>query len=167
MSGDAYSHLPDPMKIYQDHLDALSSALMSRNFSAFARRIHLPHTIISERKRQIVESKDEMADLFYAFHASLKSQKVTEYLRIATRADYKSEDHICGEHMTHIFSGGQRIVAPYPNRVRLELVGAEWCETACSNAVLNTDGPRGFARVSENPVVAPLPDRAANAMENN
>lgn len=159
MTVNEFSHLPDPVAIYQDHLDALSNALLNGNFSAFARRMSIPHTVISETNQHVIESKDEMAELFYALHASLKSQRVTEYLRIATHAVYKAEDFICGAHETHIISGSQRVVKPYPNRVRLERIGTDWLETACSNAITNYHVVREMPRVSENPVVTPMPKR--------
>ncbi|MEM9585013.1 MAG: hypothetical protein AAGA08_18025 [Pseudomonadota bacterium] len=119
----------------------------------------VPNVVVTETNKTTIKSKDEMAVIFYALHASLKSQRVTQYLRIARHAEYKECDHICGEHETHIFSSGQRIVEPYPNRVRLELMGTEWIETASSNAVTNFHAARNMPRVSANPVVQPLPQR--------
>lgn len=159
MTGDAFSNLDDPKRIYQSHLDALSDAILSRNFSAYIRRMSVPHTLYTENTKHVLRSKDEMAETFYALHASLKSQRVTQYLTIAKQATFKAEDFICGEHETHILSGGQRIVSPYPSRVRLEKIGLDWVETASSLAITNIHGARGIPRVSENPTMRPLPGR--------
>lgn len=159
MATDEFSHLPDPMVLYQAHLDALSAALMNRNFSAFASRMHIPHLVITETNQQTITTKDEMAEIFYALHESLKSEKVTEFLRFAIRAEYKAEDFICGEHETQIISGGRRVVRPYPNRVRLERIGTNWLETASSNAVTNYHVARGMPRVADDPTLAPMPTR--------
>ncbi|PTX57122.1 hypothetical protein C8N43_1788 [Litoreibacter ponti] len=148
---DAHPHLPDPKAIYQEHLDALSAALLSGNFSAFAARMALPCRIITEAAERVFSTRDELASAFFSMSRNLKSQSVTDHVRIATAATYVSETRICGSHVTHILRDGKRLTQPYPNRIRLELIDGKWLETVAAHALLTDPAKITMPKVAAQP----------------
>lgn len=148
----------DPLNIYQEHLDVLSTALVTGDLDTFASRLRIPHTVITEDIVMDVTSHAQLKELFYSLHRSLSGQRVTAQVRIAKEATLLDETRICGLHETHLMSDGIRIVPPYPNRVRLELIDGAWLETASSNAI--SQSPKAFTipKVAENPHLRELPN---------
>lgn len=147
----------DALNIYQAHVDALSRAMMARDFEAFAAKIQLPLLIKHVGAEQLIKTEDEMATHFHGLHATLKSQGVTDFIRIAEEATYRADDVIEGTHITHILQSGKRLVQPYPNHLRLERINGEWLETVAANAVLNPERDVLMPRVADTHCVPPLP----------
>ncbi len=145
------------LQIYQAHVDALSAAMMDRDFGAFADRIELPHMILQERAEHLIETRDELESYFHGLHQMLKSHGTTDYVRIATEAAFKSDTVIEGNHVTHILQGGKRLVKPYPNRLRLEQINGEWLETVAANAITNAQFDVLMPRIADAPHIPDLP----------
>ncbi len=150
----------DALAIYQEHLDALSDALLSGDLDAFAARIGLPHSITTQSEHFMIETPEKMAETFRSFSLHYGSRGLTALVRIAKTARFTGPGEIIGTHESHQLIGSTRITPPFPNRVRL-LRGADglWRETHCANAILNTsDHFHSWTRVADTPRLPDLPD---------
>lgn len=139
--------------IYQDHLDALSESLLSGDFKTFSSQIHLPHQITTETDVIRIETVEEMRDLFERFAQMYKNEGLTDFVRTVSEAQFSGPDEIIGTHISHQMRDGQRILPPYPNRVRL-VRGADgkWRESHCANAILNNfENFKLWTRLAETP----------------
>jgi len=151
---------PAAMAIYQKHLDDLSDALIRLDFAAFQSRISLPHGITTETEHFVIETEEQMSDIFHGFAARYGERGLTAFVRIAKTARFVGPDEIIGTHESHQMAQATRITRPYPNRVRL-VRGADgiWRETHCANAILNTsENFRSWTRVAEKPRLPDLPE---------
>lgn len=146
------------MAIYQEHLDALSQALLEGDFEAFSARISLPHRITTQTDLIEITTLQQLRDVFRNFSNGYRDSGMTDFFRIAEMARFEAVDEIIGRHISHRLCGDARLVAPYPNRVRL-LQGPDgkWRETHCANAVLNTsENFHHWTRVADQPVLPEL-----------
>lgn len=146
------------VKIYQEHLDVLSQALLEADFETFANRISLPHRITTQTDVIEIKTRDEMEKTFHRFAAGYRDSGLTDFVRVAENAKFVSPDEIIGRHVSHQMTGERRMVPPYPNRVRLVRdPDNTWRETHCANAILNTsDNFHHWTRLAENPTVPAL-----------
>ena len=141
------------MSIYQDHLDRTTDSLMRRDFEAFKKAFKLPHRMQTETDIQITETPEEMYATFLKFAAKYEGIGVTDFVRVAKKAEFHTETEIRGIHESHLLRHATRLVPPYPNRVRLVLCDdGLWRETHSANAMMNTaDRIHLWAEVSDTP----------------
>lgn len=144
---------PAAEAIYQEHLDVLSKALITGDFATFQSRISLPHRITTETDVFQIETLAEMQDLFERFARNYANEGLTDFVRTVRQAKFVTPDEIVGTHISHQMRHGQRILPPYPNRVRLvRSRDGHWRETHCTNAILNNfESFRLWTRVAETP----------------
>ncbi len=140
-------------EIYQVHLDRLSDALIQGDFDTFKDRISLPHQITTETDVIRVATEAEMKDLFDRFAIMYANQGLTDFVRTVREAQFITPDEIIGTHISHQMRHGQRIMPPYPNRVRLVRdADGQWRETHCANAILNNfENFKLWTRLADDP----------------
>ncbi|WP_411641296.1 hypothetical protein [Loktanella agnita] len=94
-----------------------------------------------------------MRNTFQKFARKYEGIGLTDFVRVATEAHFESETEIRGVHESHLIRHGKRIIAPYPNRIRLVLCDdGLWRETHSANAMLNTsDTIHLWAKVAAQP----------------
>ncbi len=140
-------------EIYQMHLDLLSTALIKNDFETFSGRIGLPHQITTETDMIRISTSEEMRDLFESFASMYSNSGLTDFVRTVKEAKFITPDEIIGTHISHQMRNGQRVLPPYPNRIRL-VRGDDgvWRETHCANAILNNfENFKLWTRLADSP----------------
>lgn len=129
------------MRIYQEHLDALSTAILTADLQAGRARVAIPYFIQTLDISIVVKTEEEFEKTFLAVSASMRAEGVTEQIRIAQNANFIAPDEIIGTHVTHRMRRATRLIAPYPSRIRLVSdAGNTWRETHSSNALYTRAG---------------------------
>ncbi len=145
------------LAIYQEHLDSMTRALLSGDFEPFAARLAFPHQVVTSSDTFNIATREHSRTLFDDLHASLKAEGITDVIRLAQEAVFVTPDEIVGTHVSHKMRHGERIMAPYHNRMRfVRTQEGNWVETHSSNAIINKAGK--FCIVTETPDNMPAPE---------
>lgn len=131
----------DAARILQSYLDEIAAAVMAKDWETYRDGIALPCAVISHDESKIVATEDELRAGFDSFVDTLRSQRVTDYVRLVEQAAMLDADLISGSYISHIIAGGQRIVAPYRSIMTLRLVGNRWRAASVTNGLANSRWP--------------------------
>jgi hypothetical protein len=127
--------------IMQVYLDEVSFAVLQNDWETYRDRIALPCAVISHDKTKIVVTEEELKEGFEEFRSTLRILRVTDYIRIVDQAIRLDEELISGTYISHVISGGQRILAPFHSAMTLRLVAGRWCAAAVCNGLANSRWP--------------------------
>lgn len=118
--------LPDPHVIYQDWLDKTSSALMTGDADVFVAATHLPFIMRTSMSETILETPEDLLGDVRNVIQALKSQQVTNYIRLVKQARYLDEVTIEGWHSTYVLRNATSVTPTYANRMILRRMGDVW-----------------------------------------
>ncbi len=116
----------NPLTIYQEALNAVSSAVMATDFHAYAAMIDVPYLIHTAGADLLVSTAAELRPTFDALSQGLKARGVTHYERVGRAADYVARDRIEGWHHTHALAEGEPLAYPHLSRHMLVRRGERW-----------------------------------------
>ena len=116
----------NPLSIFQQALDATSTAILAGDFESYSTRIDLPYLILTQTGQMLVTEADQIRATFLAFSDGLKSRGVTHYERMVRSAEYVGRNRIEGWHNTHLIADGEQIAYPYAVRHTLVRRGDDW-----------------------------------------
>lgn len=119
-------------------LEKTRAALLGNDFDAFAACVHLPHFIASSNDKKLIETRDDLHDIFKNVVQDYTSKRITELIRVCDVAEYRSETRIEATHTTHMMSGNQRIGDPFPVFSILEFIDGRWKISSSQYAVEKT-----------------------------
>lgn len=131
----------DAPAILQSYLDEGAAAVLQDDWPTYRDGISLPCAFISHDENKIVATEDDLRAGFNSFRATLRAQRVTDYVRLVEQASRIEGDLISGSYVSHIMAGGQRVVAPFKSLIRLRLVGNRWRATSVTNGLANSRWP--------------------------
>lgn len=122
--------MEDPKAVYQNWLDETSNALMAGDTAAFTKAVSLPFVMRTVVDVTVQETLDDVLEDAENVVDALRSQQVTDYVRLVKRARYLTEDLIEGWHTTYVLRGAINVVAPYGNRMLMARIDGVWkvCE---------------------------------------
>jgi hypothetical protein len=127
--------------ILQAYLDEVSAAVLNDDWETYRTAIDLPCAVISHNESKIVATEDDLRAGFDDFCSTLRIQRVTDYIRLVDQATMLDEDLISGSYISHIISGGQRILAPFRSNMTLRKVAGRWRAASVSNGLANSRWP--------------------------
>ncbi len=127
--------------ILQAHLDEVSFAILQDDWETYRKGITLPCAVITHRETKLVMTEADLTEGFDDFRSTLRSLRVTDYIRLVDQAIRLDEDLISGSYVSHVISGGQRIMAPFQSTMTSRQAGRRWCETAVCNGLANSRWP--------------------------
>ena len=131
----------DASDIFQVYLDGVSLAVMTDDWATYRRAVHLPCHIISHDESKVVATEDDLRVGFDQFSQTLKFHKVTDYIRLVEAATQLDAGLISGSYVTHLISGGQRIMPPFRSQMTLRLIAGLWRAVSVTNALANSRWP--------------------------
>ena len=131
----------DATKILQVFLDETAAAVLADDFGTYAGRICLPCHIVSHDESKVVSTLDDLRAGFDQFRDMLRSQKVTDYIRLVESAGRLDKALISGKYVSHLLSNGQRVMPPFKSQMTLRLVGNQWRAASVTNALANSRWP--------------------------
>jgi hypothetical protein len=137
--------------ILQSYLDEVSAAALNNDWETYRKAIHLPCAVISHTGSKIVATEEDLRAGFDDFCSTLRIQRVTDYIRLVDQATMLDEDLISGSYISHVISGGQRILAPFRSNMTLRKVGGRWCAASVSNGLANSRWPFVRPKLSPDP----------------
>ena len=131
----------DSAAILQSYLDEVSVVTLAGDWDSYSHMVQLPCAVISHDESKIVATEDELKLGFDSFVLTLKSQRATDFIRLVEQASRLDDDLISGSYITHIISGGTRIIAPYRSIMTLRLSGGRWKAASITNGLANSRWP--------------------------
>ena len=131
----------DAIKIYQRVLDTVSEAMLRGDHQTVAKHIALPFHMRTCNGWFPHNTPEDIEHVVQSIHLSLKMQGATDYVRIATSAEFQEDGSIDGVHKTHILRNGTPIVPAYESRIHYKQVDGIWVATTARHAMENHKWP--------------------------
>lgn len=116
-------------------LKLTGDAILKNDFEAFAMCFHLPHFIATAERHFTIETQEQFREMFDTVHHDYMRRQITDLVRICDVAEYRTPTRIEATHTTHMMSGNQRVVDPFPSYSVLELIDGRWQATSTQYAV--------------------------------
>jgi len=139
--------MQDPAGIYQTWLDVVSKAVVENDDDTLLAWFGRPFLMRTSDAEVLIETDEDLLSDFEVLRRGLKSQGVTNYIRLVQKARYLSEDYIEGWHVSHMLRGAIAVVPPYRNRVVLHRDGDIWRCTEADHQLSNRRFPIEMPRV--------------------
>ena len=131
----------DALDIFQVYLDMVSLAVMTDDWATYRCAVHLPCHIISHDESKVVATEEDLRAGFDQFSQALRFHKVTDYIRLVEVASRLDAKLISGSYVTHLISGGQRVIPPFRSQLTLRLFDGQWRAVSITNALANSRWP--------------------------
>jgi ketosteroid isomerase-like protein len=122
-------------------LDLTGTAIMKRDFDAFAPSFQLPHVMVTIKDVITVETSDDLRRAFDQMCDHFAAIGVTDLVRQIVAAEYKTPARIQSTHVADLLHNGKRLADPYPVYSVLEKIDGQWKITSSEYAVEPMSGP--------------------------
>lgn len=123
--------------ILQSWLDEVGQAVMLGDFDAYARHIVLPFANVNPVATLVVTTEAELRAGFDIFVDMMRTQRVTDYIRLVSEAHTIGEHMISGSYVSNLLSGGQRVSPPFTSTVVLRRApGGLWQAATIANPLM-------------------------------
>ena len=130
-----------PLVIYQTCLDAVSRAVLTRDFDAYIACYDLPFLVRTAQAHSVIYKREDMRPAFEVVADALQVRGVTHYERVAREADQLRPDRIVGWHFTHMITQGERVIAPHAASEVLVCRNGAWLVSEANYPLLTLDWP--------------------------
>lgn len=127
--------------ILQDWLDEMSAAVTSGNFDTYRAHVCLPFHLITHSASLRIADEQPLRQGFESFVHMLRSQRVTDYIRLASGAEQLDDVLITGRYITHLLVGGTRLIPPFRSAITLRNEDGVWRAASITNALANARWP--------------------------
>jgi hypothetical protein len=131
----------DSRQILQAYLDEVAAAVMAEDWPTYRDSVELPCRIVTHDEDKLVTTEEDLRAGYDVFRDTLRSQRITDYIRLVESASRPGNDLIAGSYTSHLLSGGQRILPPFRSEMTLRLVGNRWRAVSVTNALANSRWP--------------------------
>lgn len=128
-------------KIYQRVLDAVSDAVLRADHVTIGSYLSRPFHMRTVNGWFPLNTDEDIEQMVKSTHFSLKVQGATDYVRIASSAEFLANGIIDGIHTTHILRNGTKLVPSYESRMQLEKFGNDWKVTTAKHSMDNSKWP--------------------------
>ncbi len=134
--------MADATDILQTYLDDMARHVFSGDFASYRDGVALPFHLVTASGSMVVETQEALRVGFDAFHGMLVAQRVTDYIRLVSRAERLDPQLINGSYVTHMMAGALRIAPPFASQIVLRQdAGGRWRGASIANAVKNATWP--------------------------
>ncbi|MEP2641158.1 hypothetical protein [Roseobacter sp.] len=135
------------LALYQQTLDVMSHALMNGDQATSLAYTKLPHLRRTLRSKVVVETAEDLATGRDIFLKALKGLGATNLVRLATDAEFLSDNYIAGHHVTHWLRDAVPVVESYANRMVLLREDGIWKLQELESSLDNPHWPIHIPRV--------------------
>jgi hypothetical protein len=125
----------DAVAILQTYLDDVTRAVLKRDWNGYRATVALPFHMITHAGTVALETEADLRDNYDGFMQTMQLQRVTDYIRLAQSASQLDKDLITGSYVTHLLSGGQRLLDPFTSQITLRRDGDTWRAVSVTNAL--------------------------------
>ncbi|MDO8885276.1 hypothetical protein [Pseudotabrizicola sp.] len=127
--------------ILQTYLDEIAAAVMAGDFVAYRVGVVLPFHLVTHTANMTISTEDDLRVGFETFCGMLKSQRVTDYIRLVESAQDIDSSLITGRYVSHLISGGMRVIDPFHSQITLRHDEGRWRAASITNALANSRWP--------------------------
>lgn len=127
--------------ILQTYLDEIAQAVMTGDFATYRAGVVLPFHLVTHTENLTLTSDDDLRAGFDTFCLMLKAQRVTDFIRFVESAQAIDPHLITGRYVSHVISGGMRVLDPFQSQITLRLVDDRWRAASITNALANSRWP--------------------------
>ena len=127
--------------IAQAHLDHVAAIVMAEDWAAYTTVISRPFLLVTQTSTLSFANPEDLRGLFQDFMLMLRTQRVTDYIRLVDTAQMIDDHLISARYATHLLSGGQRVMDPVRSGITLRLEGGRWRAASITNSVLTSRWP--------------------------
>lgn len=100
----------DPARaIHDDLLAQTGAALISGDFDLFSACFLLPQTVDTFDGRKLIETIEDMREVFSSVRSYHRKRNVTDIVRRSTEASFRDDETIVAVHTSRLLSGSQLI----------------------------------------------------------
>ncbi|MGB8815469.1 MAG: hypothetical protein WCC57_20015 [Paracoccaceae bacterium] len=131
-------HSLAPLQTYLDHIGA---AVLANDWPTYRAGVCLPFHLVTATASLTVTTEADLRAGFDSFVDTLRSQHVTDFIRLAEASVQLDDQLISGRYVTHLLANGLRIIPPFRSQITLRYVGDHWCGASISNALANSRWP--------------------------
>ncbi len=135
--------------IAQTYLDAVSGIVMANDWQAYVDHMSWPFLMVTHDRTMTFDAPEDICAIFTGFRDLLKSQRVTDYIRLVESAEQIDQDLITARYVTHLMSGSVRIIEPVRSVITLRHEDARWRAASIINALSNSRWPLLLPRRGE------------------
>lgn len=125
----------------QEWLDTVSDAVMRGDYAVYRAHVCLPFHLITHTASLRIEDDPPLRAGFDSFVQMLRSQRVTDYIRLASGAEQLDDVLITGRYVTHLLVGGTRLMPPFKSAITLRREDGVWRAASITNALANARWP--------------------------
>ncbi len=122
-------------EIADDILEQTGQAMLRDDFDGFAQYFRLPHVIETPDRKTELKTPDALRSVFDRVVEYYRNYRVTELIRFTEVGRFNGPTRIEYQHVTHMMSGNQRVLDPFPSYSVAELIGKTWLVTSSQYAV--------------------------------
>jgi hypothetical protein len=119
----------------------MSATVLADDWATYSAHVGLPFRLVTETGDMLVATEAELRRGFDGFVAALRSQNVTDYIRLAKSAWHSHPDRLEGTYETHTLSHGRRVLPTYRSAITLLRQGETWRATDIANTLNNDRWP--------------------------
>ena len=127
--------------ILQDYLDEVGRTVMADDWDAYRLCVDLPCQIISAHESKVVSTVEDLKIGFEEFRNTLRTQRVTDYVRLVETAVQMDRELISGRYVSHLIAGSHRLIHPFRSEITLRLIGNIWRAVSVTNTLANSRWP--------------------------
>lgn len=131
----------DAVVTMQTYLDAVSRSVLMDDWASYREMVSLPCHIVSHDENKVVTTEADLQQGFDQFRDTLRFHRATDYIRLVEAATLLDPDLISDSYVSHIISGGQRILPPFRSQMTLRLIEGRWKAVSVTNALANSRWP--------------------------
>lgn len=128
-------------RIAQAYLDDVAALVMADDWEAYTETISRPFMLVTHTATLTFTTPDDIRTVYDAFRSLLQTQKVTDYIRLVETAQQIDDNLISARYVTHLMTGGHRIMDPVRSSISLRLEGNRWRAASITNAVSSSRWP--------------------------
>lgn len=138
--------------IAQSYLDSVADSVMTDDWESYADSISRPFLLVTHDHTLSFATPDEIRGIYDEFRLLLRTQRVTDYIRLVDTAFQIDPGLITARYVTHLMAGSHRIIDPVRSSLSLRLEGNRWRAASITNAVSNSRWPLLMPRLGQNPL---------------
>jgi hypothetical protein len=138
--------------IVQSYLDDVAAIVLHNDWEAYCDVICRPFTLITHAETLTFATPDDIRSIFDGFYNMMQSQRVTDLIRLVETAAQIDQGLISARYITHLMSGGMRIMPPTRSQINLRLEGNRWRAASITNALSNSRWPLQMPRLGDDPL---------------
>ena len=126
-------------EVTEDLLARSQTAFLTDDFSEFADCMGLPYRIETFDGHRLLDTRDQLQDLFLAVRAHHRKTGVTDMDRHVVEAEFQDPATIATTFETRLLNGNVLTQKPYPVFSIIKLINGKWQVTNMSFAIDDND----------------------------